>query len=124
MFYDNQILHFHGFHASELTRAYLTHKMSALLEEAPYGATLTATITRKEPHLFQGTIMIGSPAGRFYAKATGNKLKIVHQKLIDQIRKQLGKWKARRFQHESLKDRTLKSDLNYEEDNYETGHSA
>ncbi|MBY0452835.1 MAG: hypothetical protein K2P92_07360 [Bdellovibrionaceae bacterium] len=124
MVYDNQNLHFHGFHASELTRAFLNHKMSALLEESPYGASLNATFVRKEPHLFQASIAIYSAAGRFYAKATGNKLKTVSQKLIAQIRKQLSKWKSRRFQHESLKDRPLKSNLIYEEDNYETDHSA
>lgn len=124
MFDDNQTLHFHGFHASEFTRAFLNHKMNALLDEAPYGANLTATFVRKEPHLFQGSLSIYSAAGRFYAKATGNKLKNVNQKLIEQIRKQIGKWKSRRFQHESLKDQAWRHDFNAAEDNYETDHSA
>lgn len=124
MFYDNQNLHFHGFHVSELTRGFLAHKMNALLEEAPYGAILNANIIRKEPHLFQGTIAIYSPAGRFYAKATGHKLKTVTQKLIEQIRKQLGKWKSRRFAHESLKNQALRSEIELLEDYYETDHTA
>lgn len=81
MLYENQFLNFHGFHASELTKAFLSQKINALLDEAPYGSTLNATFNRKEPNVFTGTIAIYSSAGRFYAKASGNKLKTVSQKI-------------------------------------------
>lgn len=124
MLYENQFLNFNGFHVSEFTKAFLSQKLNALLEEAPYGANLNATFARKEPHVFTGIIAIYSSAGRFYAKASGHKLKAVIHKLVEQIRKQLSKWKSRRFQHESIKNLPLKNDFDQSENIYETDSIA
>lgn len=105
---DNHFLKFQGFHPSNFTRTYLNDKLSAIYDEAPYGSTLQASFTRKD-HTFKGVVTIYSSAGKFFAVASGNKLKEVTGKLIEQIRKQLTRWKSQRFQHESLKDFTFHS---------------
>lgn len=93
---DNPSLKFQGFHPSDFTRSYVDNKIQALHEEAPYGATIKAAFTRKD-HLFKGAITIYSSAGKFFAIASGRKFKEVNHKLIEQIRKQLKKWKSKRF---------------------------
>lgn len=100
---DDCLLKIQGFHPSEFTRSYLNEKISAIHDEAPYGSTLKAVFTRRN-HLFKGVVTIYSSAGKFFAVASGSRLKDVTHKLIEQIRKQLDKWKSQRFEHESLKD--------------------
>lgn len=106
---DNRILKFQGFHPSEFTQNYLEEKIDLLLEEAPYGATLKMDMSRKDDQ-FKGMITIYSSSGRFFAISSGRKLKEVTNKLIEQIRKKLDRWKRRRFQHISLKNQELGSD--------------
>lgn len=97
---DDCLLQFQGFHPSDFTRSYLQEKMSALQDEAPYGASLRAVFTRKD-HVFKGTIAVHSSAGKFFAVASGTKLKDVTHRLAGQIRKQLNRWKSHRFERES-----------------------
>jgi ribosome-associated translation inhibitor RaiA len=104
MLKENLFLKFHGFHPTDFTRVYLEDKMSTLQEESPYGAHLTAHLSWHE-HQYKGVITIHSAAGKFEAVASDKRLKDVVEKLFDQIRKQLQKWKSRRFRHESIKDR-------------------
>lgn len=99
---EDFFIKFQGLHPSEFTRSYLTDKLSSLREEAPYGANIQAVFSRQD-HLFKGRISIHSSAGKFFATASDSKLKDVTQKLIEQIRKQLGRWKERRFRTSSLK---------------------
>ena len=106
---DDRFLRFQGFHPSDFTRSYLDDKMSALQEAAPYGATLKATFTRRD-HAFKGVVTIYSSAGRFFAIASGSKLKEVTQRLVEQLRKQLDRWKSQRFQTESLRDMPIDGD--------------
>ncbi len=96
MFFDDLFLAFHGFQPSDITRSYLHDKMNALQNEAPYGSNLKATFTRRD-NLYQGVITIYSSAGRFFAAASGEKIKEVTRKLIEQIRTQLNRWKKQRF---------------------------
>lgn len=93
---DNQ-LKFQGFHPSDFTRSYLGEKMSAIQDWAPYGSTLKATFTRRD-RLFKGVVSVSSSAGRFFAIASGHKLKEVTHKLTQQIQKQLSRWKEQRFE--------------------------
>lgn len=123
MLMDDRFLKFQGFHPSDFTRSYLNDKMSAIHEETPYGSTLHATFRRKG-HLFKGVVTIYSSAGKFFAVASGNKLKEVTNRLIEQLRKQLDRWKSQRFQHESLKDVVLADSQSNKEITYDTDSVA
>jgi hypothetical protein len=116
-------LKFQGFHPSDFTRSYLNDKMSAIHDEAPYGSSLHATFTRRD-HLFKGVVTIYSSAGKFFAIASGSKLKEVSHRLVEQIRKQLDRWKSQRFCHESLKDIAFNDGTAGEEGNYDTNSVA
>lgn len=89
-------LQFRGFHPSQFTQAYLNQKLSELYEAAPYGAHMDATFFRKDRSL-KGVLTIYSSAGKFLAVASGRRVKEVTKKLMEQIRKQLSKWKSERF---------------------------
>lgn len=102
MFMDDMFLKYQGFHPSDFTRAYLDEKMSAIREEAPYGSHLHATFTR-QAHIFKGVVTIYSSAGKFFAVAESTRLKEVTHKLMDQLRRQLNKWKSERFQPKEVR---------------------
>ncbi len=107
---DDFNIKFQGFHPSDFTRSYLKERMSEMLDEAPYGSTLQAVFTRKNEWL-KGIVTIHSSAGRFFAVSSGTKVKEVGRKLVEQIRKQLDKWKSLRFEHRSIKELPYDSDI-------------
>lgn len=94
---DQMQFKFQGFHPSDFTRHYLTSKMDWIFEQAPYGATLDANFSRRD-HQFKAVVTIHSSAGRFFAVASGSKLRVVTEKVAEQLFKQLAKWKSKRFQ--------------------------
>ncbi|WII72618.1 hypothetical protein QJS83_01875 [Bdellovibrio sp. 22V] len=94
---------FQGFHPTDFTRSYLRGEMSAIHDEAPYGSALKAIFSRRNQS-FKGVVAIHSSAGRFFAVASGTKLKEVVQRLVEQLRKQLQKWKDQRFQKNGKED--------------------
>lgn len=106
MFMDDMLLRFQGFTPSEFTRTYLSEKLSVIHEAAPYGSTLDANFTRKD-NLFKGVVTIHSAAGKFFAVASGTRVKDVTHKLIEQIRRQLNRWKSRRFERRSYDTDTV-----------------
>lgn len=116
MFMDDLSIKFQGFHPSEFTRSYLNEKMSALHNGAPYGSRLKAVFTR-DGHIFKGVVSIRSSAGKFFATASGSKLKEVTHRLVGQIRKQLSRWKSQRFERDSLKDLSVKDNENSNSEN-------
>lgn len=100
---ENVMMKFQGFHPSDFTRSYLEEKMTILQDEAPKGAHMEAIFTRRD-HAFKAVVSIFSPAGKFFAVASGPKLKDVTHKINHQLQKQLDKWKAKAHRKESLKD--------------------
>lgn len=100
---ENLMLKFQGFHPSEFTRSYLNDKMMHLQDEAPVGSQVHASFSRQNK-FFKGIVTINSNAGKFFAMASGTKLKDVTHKLNEQMRKQLERWKSRRHNRESIKD--------------------
>lgn len=100
---ENVMMKFQGFHPSEFTRSYLQDKMTILQDEAPKGAHMEATFTRRD-HAFKAVVSIFSPAGKFFAVASGTKLKDVTHKINQQLQKQINKWKTRAHRKESIKD--------------------
>jgi hypothetical protein len=99
----NTNIKFQGFHPSEFTKTYLGEKINLLQNEAPIGATLKAAFTRNN-NMIKGVVSVYSSAGRFFAVASGKKLKSVTDKLTEQIRRQTNKWKTNRFEKTSLKN--------------------
>jgi hypothetical protein len=100
---SEKVIQYHGFHASEFTRAYMSERLDEIFDSAPYGANMKAVFTRKG-RLFKGVITIYSSAGRFFAAASGRKVRDVAHRLTSRIRKQLDKWKSSRFENESIKE--------------------
>ena len=109
MYKDEVQIKYQGFHPSDFTKTFLQSLLSELYEESPSGSTMTADFSRKD-NVFKAIISIRSSAGKFFAVASGRKLREVTDKIIDQIRKQLDKWKSTRFEHRSLRK------LNWRED--------
>jgi hypothetical protein len=107
---DDFSIKFQGFHPSDFTRSYLHERLSELQDEAPYGSTVHAIFTRKKEQL-KGIVSIHSSAGRFFAMASGSKVKDVGKKLVEQIRKQLDKWKSLRFEHRSIRELPYEKDI-------------
>lgn len=103
MLTQNTNIKFQGFHPSEFTKTYLNEKINILKSEVPFGATMKAAFTRNN-HVIKGVVSVYSSAGRFFAVASGNKLKSVTDKLTEQIRRQTNKWKTNRFEKTSLKN--------------------
>lgn len=97
MLVDDRHLKFQGFQPSHFMRTYVDDKLSAIQEQAPYGSTLRAAFTQSGETL-KGVLTIYSSAGRFFAIACGPNLKEVTHRLSEQIRKQIARWKTRRFQ--------------------------
>lgn len=96
MFMSQKKLKFQGFQPSEFTQTYLEDKLNRILEQAPYGANLDAVFTRRGKH-FKGVVSIYSSVGRFFARSNGTQLKEVSNLLIQQLSRQLQKWKSNRF---------------------------
>lgn len=96
MFARDKYIRFQGFKPSDFTQTFLHEKIGTLHEEAPYGSTFNAVFTRKG-RLIKGVITIYSSVGRFFAVASGYRLREVANKLTDRMRRQLNRWKSRRF---------------------------
>ena len=90
------VMHFKGFHPSEYTKTYLQSVVDHIQEESPRGADLDVTFKR-ENNVIRGMIRVTSSAGKFFAIAQGQRLHEVTQRLNQQLRRQLSKWKALRF---------------------------
>lgn len=88
---------FQGFQPSEFTKTQVDEVLSSLQQQAPYGAALSASFVRENDKL-KGTIKVNSAAGRFFAVAEGSRLSEVSRRLMDQMKRQLARWKAVRFQ--------------------------
>lgn len=102
MYKDEVSIKYQGFHPSDFTKTFLQSLLSEIHEESPAGSTLKADFSRKD-HIFKAIISIHSSAGKFFAVASGRKLREVTDKIVDQIRKQLDKWKSARFENRSLR---------------------
>lgn len=119
MLTENRFLKFQGFQPSDFTHSYLSDRMDAIHDESPYGSTLKAIFTRKDK-LFKGMVTIYSSAGKFFAVASGHRLHDVTHKLTERIRRQLDRWKSRRFDRESLRHFSI----NNKEENHDRNSVA
>ena len=97
----NIYVQYQGFQPSDFTKVYLNSKLNELQERAPYGSTIKATFVREKQNI-KAHLRIMSAAGEFFAIAQGKRLRQVNRKLLNQIHKQLQRWKTRR--HEGSQD--------------------
>jgi len=95
-------IRYHGFHPSEYMKSHLDSIMQEIYDESPDGCSLRASFSRHKD-ILKGIIQVTSPAGHFFASATGKGLHEVANRLLLQMRRRLDKWKSKRFSHESLK---------------------
>ena len=100
---DNLMMKYQGFHPSDFAISYLEDKMTILQDEAPIGANIQATFTRND-HIFKGVVTILSPAGKFFAVASGKKLRDVTHKIQSQMQKQIKKWKEKAHRKQNTRD--------------------
>ena len=96
MFKEIVDIQYHNFNPTNFVKAYFSTVMDELHGEAPYGSNLHATITAHENYL-KGVVQITSPKGKFFAVATDSNKHQLARKLVQQIRKQLNRWKDKRF---------------------------
>lgn len=99
---ENDTVKYEGFSPHNRIKTYMKDLVEQISNEAPTWATVRATVHRAGKE-FRGVIHITSHAGEFFATATSKKMKVLGHKLTHQIRRQLGKWKATRFTHESIR---------------------
>lgn len=114
-------IQFEGFSPPTFVQTYFKDLVEEIRDEAPTWASVRATIHRAGEE-FRGVIKITSHAGEFFATATSRKVTELGRKLTQRIRRQLGKWKATRFTHETIRNpkRWLKT-ISNEEDSYVDG---
>jgi hypothetical protein len=96
-------IQFEGFSPPTFVKTYFRDLVEEVRNEAPTWATVQATVHRADKE-FRGIIKITSHAGEFFAAATARRVTLLGHKLTQRIRRQLGKWKATRFSHETIRD--------------------
>lgn len=102
MSYNDVQIKYNGLHPSDATQNYIESLLEEIHRESPYGSQVKATFSAKD-HVVKGMVQVNSHAGPFFTVASGDDLKEVTYKLLQQIRRRLSKSKAKRFERESLK---------------------
>lgn len=112
-FFDDDVtLQYQGFTPSPYTREYLPRVIDQLREEAPSKSSIRATVSRiagRERPVYRGVIRVQSSHGRFFAVASASAIHELGQLLLSRIRKQLGRWKSRRFSSKVLEPLKISS---------------
>ena len=101
---DEFNIQYQGFSPSEFAKTYIRQLMNKVHDEAPSSSTLRVTISKTGQNLFKGFVRISSSAGPFFVMASSDKLTELAHQLLERTRRQLDKWKTRRFSHETLRD--------------------
>jgi len=96
MFTDPVSIKLLGIHETEISLPDLRAKINILFKEAPYSSTVKATFGRRG-YTIKGVITIYTSKKRFFAKASGQNLNEVVNKLTDLIRKQFDPYKKRKI---------------------------
>lgn len=89
---------FQGLHPSETLNDFLRTEMESIHKQAPLDSMLNALVLRLAEHDYKTNILITSSAGEYFATAHGKNLNEVVNKAIDQIHRQLDKWKSHKYE--------------------------
>lgn len=95
MTYEDFYVKYQGFHPSDFTKGFIEAVLNELKIESPHGAVLRASFIKKND-LFKGIVKIQTAAGPFFASATNSSLKEVSEKITDQLRRRIQKWKTKK----------------------------
>ncbi len=93
---ENLEFKYNGFKVTDEQHFYLSERLESLKEEAPYNSFLSAQFNL-ENFGYSGLIKINSSRGQFIAKASSKNLKSLMHRLEHQLRRQISRWKSRRF---------------------------
>jgi len=94
---------YQGFYPEQSLREYIYLMTQEIHEESPNGSILRAVYLRRGKNI-KAIIQINSAVGTFFTMANDVSLRGVTEKVTQQMRGHLNKWKARRFQR--LSDKT------------------
>lgn len=122
---SNFSVQYHNFHPSQETKDYIESILKDMQQELPGGATAKAHFTIKDK-VVKGTLTVGSFYGPFFSSAAASDLHVVTLKLIEQVRRRIGKFKSRSRTHEGLKQSLKKHVYNSEpfESDYMTAEAG
>lgn len=101
---DDFAIQYQGFSPSQFAQTYVREIVTKVHEEAPSSSHMKVTISKVGDQSFRGLCRISSRAGSFFAIASGSKLTDVANQLLDRMRRQLDKWKTKRFDHQSVQE--------------------
>lgn len=93
---EKMVIHYDGFTPTVLTQYDTETVIEEILTEAPIGASVEATFTRKD-EIIKGFVHVHSSAGPFFAIVTGSEIDDVSHKLLLSMRRRFNKWRAKRF---------------------------
>ncbi|MBX9768775.1 MAG: hypothetical protein K2X47_15990 [Bdellovibrionales bacterium] len=105
MKHEKVIVQFRGFHPSDSTNDFIRSVVDEIHREAPFSSTLRATFSKRstKEREYKGFVHIHSSAGPFFAIAVSPTLREVADKLLEQSRRKVSKWKSNRFNHDTLR---------------------
>lgn len=87
---------FSGFLPNEDLKSLAKHKLSEVLEESPSDADGEIELVMHKGH-FEGFLKIRALAGAFVARTMSTDPRAVIEKLVEDIRQQVNKWKSLRY---------------------------
>jgi|GEM_PF-2822895 len=87
---------YQGFHPSDYVVQHIGGLLDDLYEEAPYGATIRATVTKRND-TYKAMLSIHSAVGPFFAVAASPSLRELSDQLFSRAHRRIEKWKSKRF---------------------------
>lgn len=100
---ENIILTYQGFTPSEYTKEYIYSIMQEINQESPESTHLKVSFIKKNKEV-KGMIHVYSAAGSFFSTAIGSHSKLVAEKMLNQVRRKISKWKTKNHEKVSLKN--------------------
>jgi hypothetical protein len=106
MKHEEVIVQYHGIHTSDLTKDSIKSLIDEIHQEGPATSTVRATFTKREKEKdYRGIVHVQSKAGSFFTAATHANLMEVAEKVLEQMRRKMDKWKTNRIAGQSLRRR-------------------
>ncbi len=102
MYTEDVTVDYQGFKPNQSLLKHMKSMTDHLYYEAPSESCIKASFSRVGKVGYMGMVKINSSVGSFVAKALGDDLDILGDKLFKQVRDQLKEWKTTRFMEPSL----------------------
>ncbi|MFN8847902.1 MAG: hypothetical protein ACK5V3_02145 [Bdellovibrionales bacterium] len=97
MDYTNVSIQYRGFYPSDFTQEQIDSLVCEVENLAPSGSEIRAQISR-EGKFLKASLRILSRGTSFFVKASGTALRDVAEKLSQQAKKKISKWKSKKQQ--------------------------